>query len=101
MTDAIYKDGQGRMSAIKDPQSTLDFSFDWSLWLAEASDTISSYVFTESGGVTLSNQTNESGIVTSFVAGGTVGTPASLACRITTAGGRVDERTLQLVIKER
>ena len=33
--------------------------------------------------------------------GGTVGNTAAVTCRIHTAGGRTDDRTLQLIITER
>jgi len=39
--------------------------------------------------------------VRAWISGGTVGQAAAATCRITTAGGRVDDRTLTFTIKER
>jgi hypothetical protein len=39
--------------------------------------------------------------VRAWISGGTVGQAAAATCRITTAGGRTDDRTLTFTIKER
>lgn len=86
------------MAYIKDPDSILDYSFDWSEWLG--ADTISSYVITVSG-VTLDSDSNTATAVTVWLSGGAAGTVATVECEITTAGGRTCERTMKIVIQNR
>lgn len=83
---------------LKDPDSKLDYEFDWASWLG--SDTISSYAITVAG-VTAVTDSATSTSVTVWVSGGTVGTDATIQCRITTAGGRIDDRTITLKIVQR
>jgi len=83
---------------LKDPDANLDYAFDWSLWLA--GDTIAT------SSVTVTNATkgatsNTSTAVTVWISGGSAGQVATVACRITTAAGRIDERTIRLKIQAR
>ena len=72
--------------------------WDWSSWLG--ADTISSFTVTVSG-VTLDSSSNTDTDVTAWLSGGLVGQSASATCSIVTAGGREDDRTITLRIKER
>lgn len=83
---------------FKDPNGVLDYEFDWTQWL-ETGDTIASHVATVVGAVKNSSA-NSTTSVTVWVSGGTVGINATIACRITTTAGRVDERTVTLRIRE-
>ncbi len=85
----------------KDPDSTLDYTLDWSDWLA-GDETIVESTWTLSG-VTSVNESRTTTTTTIFVRGGTVGETASLTNRITTSNAvpRIDERTLLLSIQER
>lgn len=83
----------------KDPEAVLDYTFDWSSWLA-VSETISSAVTTVTG-ATKDSASNSTTAVTVWVSGGTVGTPATVECKITTSAGRTDERTITLRVQER
>ena len=83
----------------KDPDAVLDFTFDWSEWLADG-ETISSHTVTVSG-VTRDSSTNTTTTVTAWISGGTVSAPATVACRVTTSAGRTDERTISLRISQR
>ena len=99
-TSEIYTDALGNLTAIKDPQAVLDYSFDWSAWLEAISDTIVSAVFTAVGCTAVSQGVAE-GVATAMVSGGEVGQVAAVTCRITTAAGRVDDRTINFLIKHR
>lgn len=107
--NAITTSATGKKSAIKDPEATLDFSFDWSDWLAETGDLLTDHQFTivDPAGATeplVEVQTlRAEGIVTAFVSGGTVGMTHTLTCRVTTDSipPRIDERTLSIKIRER
>ncbi|MCX5864918.1 MAG: hypothetical protein NTW42_07575 [Deltaproteobacteria bacterium] len=93
---------QGIPSIQKDPAATLDYSFDWTEYLAAIADTIASKVITVSAGLTKASDAVAGGVVTAWVSGGTEGGAAeTVSCKITTAGGRVDERTINLIIKGR
>lgn len=81
-------------SATKDPQSTLDYAIDWSLWLGI--DTIASVSWTVPAGLTQTAATNTTTSATIWLAGGTVGTRYPVVCRVTTAAGRIDDRTIRI-----
>lgn len=85
----------------KDPNATLDYTFDWTPNLAAIADTIVSVIFTTTAGLTKTSQSHTATTATAFVSGGVVGETEKLSCRITTAGGRTDERTIDLKILER
>jgi hypothetical protein len=84
----------------KDPDATIDITFDWSVWLADiGSPNISDVAFTLNGVDSVGSFSD--GIKTTvFVSGGTSGSSALVACKITTATTppRVDERTIYLDI---
>lgn len=97
----------GKYSIVKDPDAVLDYVFDWTAWLDAVSDTIATKdVVVTSGALPASSiAVNASSIsgkaVVAWVSGGQAGETASLRCRITTTGGRTDDRTVYLRIKER
>lgn len=88
-------------TAVKDPDARLDYTWDWSAWLTAASDTLATATVTPSGTLTATVPVLAAGKVTSFISGGTAGATETAACRVTTAAGRIDERTLYLKIKQR
>lgn len=85
----------------KDPNATLDYTVDWAEWLAPIADTIASVVWVPSAGLVVVSASNTETAATAFVSGGTVNAQESLTCRITTAGGRTDDRTITFRITER
>ena len=85
----------------KDPDANLDFSIDWTDWLDVVSDTISSVVWTVPSGITKTDESNTTTVATIWLSGGTVGTKYAIVGRITTAAGRVDDRTIEIVIKQK
>jgi hypothetical protein len=85
---------------IKDPDAVLDYEWDWARWLD--SDTIVSHeVFPIGAGITVDSHTATLTSVTAFVSGGTVGVLYGLTCRVVTAGGRTDDRTINILIRGR
>jgi hypothetical protein len=90
----------GRPTIAKDPQATLDYSWDWLPWLSEIGDAIAGFSVT-SAGITVESASRIGGIVTAWVSGGTVGRTYGLTCRIDTDGGRRDERTIYLQVRDR
>lgn len=95
----IYVDSSGQYWADKDPGDVVDYPFNWSKWLGD--DVISSVEFMAVGVSVDGEEPHSPTTVYPWVRGGTVGQPASLTCRITTAGGRICEQTLNFRIVER
>jgi hypothetical protein len=84
---------------IKDPDAVLDYTFDWTEWLA--GDTITSYTITVPSGITKNSDSEVStGKIQMFLSGGTAGVTYPVACKISTAT-RIDERTMQIRCEER
>ena len=84
----------------KDPAAKLDYKFDWTAYLTDISDTIASVQFEADPSLTTSNPTFTTNTATVWVAGGVVDSQVTVTCRITTAAGRIDDRTILLKIKE-
>jgi ketosteroid isomerase-like protein len=96
----------GQASILKDPDAVLDYTFDWTTWLASASDPadeIDSVSAAVSASLTAQVDATFFDInkVTVWVSGGAVGEKIVLRCRINTTGGRTDDRTVYLTVKER
>ena len=88
----------------KDPSAVLDYTFDWSEYLAETSpvDTIASSNWTASpSGITIDSDNNSTTQATVWLSGGSRGSKYKLVNRIVTAGGRTDERTLYVRVQNR
>lgn len=101
MMETIDTSNPLKPSIIKDPGARLDYTWDWTDWLTGISDTIESAVVTPSGTLTATPGAVSAGRVTSYVAGGTAGATETVVCRVTTVGGRIDERTLYFRVKQR
>lgn len=93
----------------KDPQDTLDYTFDWSRFLSGA--TLSDAVWFINGtqitapGQTVStltsvNTANSTTSTTILLSGGTVNVTYTVSCRITSSSGLVVERSARISIKE-
>lgn len=94
--------GNPSPSIPKDPDAALDYIFNWTDWLAPASEAIASYEVTVDG-VTLDSHQRTGAYVTAWVSGGVAGQVASVTCRVTTnsSPARLDQRTVYLRIRER
>lgn len=84
----------------KDADAVLDYTFNWSDWLAEG-ETISTFVITEDTGITSATESQVDGVVTYWLSGGTVGTTYRVACKIVTSAGRTDERSVYIKVVQR
>lgn len=83
----------------KDPAATLDYMVDWTDWLD--GDSIASVTWAVPAGLTETDRLNSGQIATIWLSGGAAGEKHKVACRITTAEGRVDERTLDILVVDR
>jgi hypothetical protein len=96
---------------VKDPDATLDYRFDWapltnergrSDWLASG-ETITDHEIVAEAGLTVdsSSITDTGTSVTVWLSDGTAGNDYDVTCRVTTSAGRVDDRTLVILCRER
>jgi hypothetical protein len=85
----------------KDPNATLVYTFDWGPYLTPLLDTIASATWVVSSALTVVSQSNTDTTATAFVSGGVLDTSEILTCRIVTAGGRTDDRSVTLKILNR
>ena len=89
------------MAFKKDPNSTLDYSVDWGPYLTPLLDTITTVTWITSTAITVVSQSHTDTIATVFLSGGVVDTTETVTCRIVTAGGRTDDRSIILKIVNR
>ena len=88
------------MTFTKDPNAVLDYAIDWSKWLA--GDQIGESQWTVTGtDLTASDETNTQTTATVWLAGGAAGQSYTVTNRITTQGGRIDERSFIVQVQDR
>ena len=87
----------------KDPDAVLDYGIDWSSWMHTGDELKAGTpaVWTVPTGITLSSQEQTTTRAIIWLSGGTAGLNYDLACKITTVGGRVDERTITIKVRQR
>lgn len=85
---------------VKDPNSVLDYSFDWSSWLATG-ETLSTATWTVPTGITKDSQSLTTTVATAWLSSGTAGTSYDVACKVVTSAGRTDERTMTIIVRNR
>lgn len=83
----------------KDPQATLDYTIDFSLWLN--GDTISAATWTVGAGITKELDTKTATTVVIWLSGGTLATSYSVSVHIITVAGRIDDRTLTISVVDK
>lgn len=88
---------------LKDPNATLDYSFNWAPWLADSSDAIASFSIIVTGGLVTEGSVHAGDVVSVFVSGGNPAQEVSVTCRVTTASTppRVEDRTFFLTMEDR
>lgn len=84
----------------KDPSAVLDYSLDWSSWLASGESLTCSY-WTADSGITATTTTTTTSISTVWLSGGTAGTSYNLKNTIGTSNSRIDERTIVIKVLNR
>lgn len=83
----------------KDPAATLDYQVDWSAWLG--TDTIDTSTWTLPTALTKTSESHTPTVATIWVSGGVNGKIYYLTNHITTAGGRIDERTITIIMENK
>lgn len=84
---------------VKDPEAVLDYGLDWSAWLN--GDTIAASSWTVPTGIVMDSHSYDTTHTTVWLSGGTLGATYALTNRITTAGGRTDDRTIRVTLRAR
>ena len=87
------------MALLKDPDAILDYAFNWALWLG--TDVISTSTWILDTGLTKVSDTNTSTLATVWISGGTAGATYNITNRITTAGGRTEDRSFSIRCQQR
>ena len=101
MTTSFKKDALGDYIE-KDAAAVLDYANDWTAWLAaSATDTIATSTWTIQTGLTSSSPVVAAGVTSLFISGGTAGTTYTITNKIVTTGGRTDQRSFRVVVKDR
>jgi hypothetical protein len=87
---------------IKDSNAVLDFKSDWSEWLAEG-ETIATREVIVPDGITKDSDsiTDAATSVTAWLSGGTAGINYTVTYRVVTNQGRTDDRSIQILVRER
>ena len=84
----------------KAASAVLDYTIDWGTdWLVTG-DTISTSTWTAQSGVTIDSSSNTSTTATAWISGGSNGRGYTVKNRIVTAGGRTEERSILIVVKD-
>ena len=82
----------------KDPDSTIDYTMDWGTkYLNGDIITVSAWVIPT--GLNLVSDSNTTLTTTVFISGGTLGETYRITNRITTAAGRIDDRSIDIVME--
>lgn len=87
------------MTYAKDPNSVLDYVIDWTRWLA--GDEIAASDWTVPVGLTRVTDTHTATKATVWLSGGAEGLSHTVTNRITTTGGRTEDRSFVVKIEER
>jgi hypothetical protein len=85
---------------LKDPDAVLDYSIEWSKWLV--GDQIQTSTWTVSdAAIEAASDSNTTTRATVWLSGGIAGQAYTVTNRITTSGGRTDERSFTIQVQER
>ena len=87
------------MTFTKDPNAILDYSVDWAKWLA--GDEIVTSDWTVPAGLTKVSDTKTTTKTTAWLSGGAAAQSYTVTNRITTTGGRTEDRSFTLKVEER
>ena len=84
----------------KDPNAILDYTVDWTEWLEDVVDTISSVTWVVPDGLTKVAESNTTLMATIWISGGAVGESYRVVCRMSTAT-RTEDASIFLEIVEK
>lgn len=82
----------------KDPDSLLDYLWNWVAWLGN--DEIDSYEFTVDPSMTLVSSINDNGIIRAWFSGGVANQAPIATCHIITLAGREEDKSIRFNMVE-
>ena len=86
-------------SFLKDPAAVLDYQLNWSAWLD--GDTISTSTWSAETGITVDSESETTSAATVWLSSGSPGEDYEVTNQIVTDGGRTDERTITIKVRQR
>jgi hypothetical protein len=94
------------MATKQDPSAVLDWGTNWSAWLGTDTISTSTWSVTETSPVgatalTLATSTHDATTTTIWLSGGALEARYRVTNHIVTAGGRTDDRSFYVTIKDR
>ena len=89
------------MTFTKDPDAVLDYSVDWSAWLAGDQISSSEWLLEEGAAIEKVTDTSTATGATVWLRGGNAATTYLVTNRIVTVGGRTDDRTISVKVEDR
>ena len=84
----------------KDPDAIKDYGWDWGTNFLGSDTIAASSWFTDSADLTIVTDANDTTTTTVWLSGGVTGAIYLVTNRITTAGGRTDDRSFRVKITE-
>lgn len=87
------------MTFTKDPNAVLDYTIDWTRWLA--GDQVATSEWLVPTGLTKMADTKTASSATVWLSGGTAGLSYQVTNCITTTGGRTEDRSFTIRVEER
>lgn len=82
----------------KDPQAKKDYTLDWSVWLG--ADTIVSCDWYVPADLVKESFGHNTTHTTVWISGGTSSQTYQVQCKVTTAAGRIDSRTIEILVRQ-
>jgi hypothetical protein len=97
------------VSYLKAPAAVLEYQFNWAgnpakkvkPWLAEGETITNHQVVVPAGLTQVGESTVSGGVVTVWIAGGSVSAYYQVTCHITTSAGRQDSRSVRITVRDR
>lgn len=83
----------------KDPQAVLPYSINWTTWLG--GETITASTWTVAEGITKDSDSFSGTVAIIWLSGGTAGTDYLVTNHVTTDGGREDDRSILILVRQR
>lgn len=99
MSFAVDKEGVLRIN--KDPNAVLDYGLDWTEWLGEDIITGSVWEIAPAAELTVGNKSFTNLKTTVWLSGGEAGKSYTVTNRISTSGGRTEDKSFRVTCKER
>lgn len=88
-------------SYVKDPAAKLEYGWDWGPWLLAVGDELTTSTWTVPVGLTKGTEVVNGSAVAVWLSGGTLGEDYTVVNRVTTLGGRTDERSFKVHVRDR